>query len=234
MKHGELLTLLREAESRVSDASWRLFPACFDGSDSTLTAYATPLSWTWRSAAETLSTWNSRGVMMRLPLFWQLESPLREACDSSGAFIFVNDPGNMPLGAAALRQAGVDTVVTDKDDAATFSAYLREQGVPLPAFLLIEPLATSVSKLPISFEGASVSRELHLFPGVSLFVQCAALSKNKETRFHAADGFTLTVDTQGARVSGSIDALVPLHDYELPFPASTHGTCLCGKEIVNF
>jgi hypothetical protein len=172
--------------------------------------------------------------MMRLPLFWQLESPLRGACDSSGAFIFVNDLGNMPLGASALRQAGVDTVVTGREDAAAFSEYLNAQGLALPAFLLVEPVTEHVSALPPSLEGAFVSRELHLFPGVPLFIQCAALSEEKGAHFHTADACTLTVETGGARVSRGTEALVPLRDYTLPFPAHLRGTCSCGKEIIGF
>ena len=233
MRHTELLALLREAEGRVPELTCRVTPASFSLNEPDLTAFPRPLDWSWPSCAETLLAWKARGIMMRLPLLWQLESPLRGACDAAGAFVFINDPGNMPLGAAAVRQANIDAVLTDPNDAIMFSQYLSDNNTPLPAFLIVHPLGEPIAAPTPALQRTRVARELHLFPGVPLFVQCVQCSNTKESLFHSVDGYE--IESKGAiqTISGKDGEPVALKNYVLPLKLVQEGACSCGKTILR-
>ena len=144
----------------------RYFPSSFDPRDPTLKGIALPLSWRWVTIEHSLKTWGSRGVMMRLPLFWQLEVPIFDACQSVGAFLFTNDQDNMPLGAEAVRTADIDTVITDASDAAQFSAFLASKHIALPPnwFIVCKP----GERAPQSLQHiVRIVEELHESPGIS-------------------------------------------------------------------
>lgn len=229
MSHQELLSLLREAEGRFVDSAYRIVPASFSLNDTELTGFPVDAQWRWPSCARTLRSWDAHGVMMRAPLLWQLEVPLRHACDEAEAFVFINDAGNMPLGAAAIRQARIDAVITGLEDADAFASHLREHSVPLPAFLLVASLDEAARPLPHSLSNARVSRELHLFPGVPVFAQCATLSASAEPRFHSTDGHSVEV-REGRALCTSQGHGIALRDYELPFALVSEGACACGSE----
>lgn len=149
--------------------SQRFFPSSFDPDDAHMTGNPLPLDWRWRSAEDALTSWGSRGVMMRLPLFWQLEVPLFHACQSAGAFLFANDVGNMPLGAAAVDIADVDTVVTELDDAAAFASYLTIKRMSLPKYwFIVRKSSHAGAPLPpeLTGNGISVHEEVHSSPGI--------------------------------------------------------------------
>lgn len=105
--------------------------------------------------------------MARLPLFWQLEIPLFHACRHAGSFLFINDVGNMPLGAAAIRTAEIDTIVTDFDDAVAFSAYLAQSTCPIPQkWFIVRPPLRAGKPLPSHLAHVEVAEEVHETPGI--------------------------------------------------------------------
>lgn len=233
MSRQDFLTRLKEAAPGFPALSARIVPASFELSDPDLCGYPLSADWSWPSCADTLRSWSAHGVMMRLPLLWQLEVPLRLACDAAEAFIFVNDPGNAPLGAAAILQAGVDAVITDAADAASFARTLKERNVPLPAFLIVCDAHAPLRALEEPLRGARVSREAHAFPGVPILRQCETLSASPEPRFHALDGWELRLEGGRTLVHGNASCAIPLKDYELPTAYVSEGACACGKEALR-
>ena len=145
----------------------RFLPSSFDAQDPTLHGVEVPATWRWNSLEPQLKTWGSKGIMMRLPLFWQLETLIFEACHTAEASLFINDRANMPLGAAALKIAEIDTVVTDLADAEAFVAYLTEAKAPLPSFWFIvrtpEQATTPLSAL---LRPLTTAEETHRSPGI--------------------------------------------------------------------
>lgn len=182
-----------------------------------------------------LRHFGSRGILMRLPLFWQLESPLYTACRATGAPLFVNDQGNMPVGDAALRLAELDTVVTGAADATMFSSYLSEHGTPLPMWFIIHPLPSEPWDIPPALKknDVRVAQEVHLFPGVPLLEQCPSLADNKEPVFHASGSYAIEYSDAKTLISSIKDDLASLKRYELPVQLKEDGTCPCGKIRVS-
>lgn len=184
-------------------------PSSFDPNDSSLTALTRPMEWRWTSLACAFARANARGIMSRLPLFWQAEIPLFEAARAAHTYIYLNDAKNMPVGAAALAQGAVDTVVTTGTDAREFAAFLTDKTMSLGSlWVLVHPLNDSTPLPEQLFRSkARIYQEIHSSPCVPLFVQCDALADAKELRFHLAN-----------------DASVPA----LLMP---NGTCSCGKTM---
>ncbi|MSU74103.1 hypothetical protein EXS56_03105, partial [Candidatus Kaiserbacteria bacterium] len=110
----------------------RIIPTSFEAEDPHLAGFPVHSLWRWNTCAQALSELKPHGVMMRLPLFWQLEVPLWYACRTAHTPIFLNDPENMPVGAAALQLGGMDTVVTEQCDASTFAEYLQKENEEFP------------------------------------------------------------------------------------------------------
>ena len=144
----------------------RYVPSSFDPNDADMRAITIAADWNWPTCAQALKKSGSVGVMMRLPLFWQLEVPLFHACKEAGAFLFVCEPQNMPFGAAALRDASIDTVVTDLNDALAFAQFLAARPQPLPPNWLIIRRADQQEALPVAFASVHVVEESHSSPGV--------------------------------------------------------------------
>lgn len=229
-----LLDQLRMAQQSVPIDAVRIFPTSFDAQEKDVLAYARALEWRWDSAHFALKHFASTGVMMRLPLFWQLESPLFYAAEEVGAFIFVNDAANMPLGAAALKSANIDVVVTHVADSTAFAAYIFEHQIPQPDWLIVHPLSDELGTLSPLLRNARVAEEVHLFPGVPLLSQCGTLIDEKKRRFHSTDGYTVTRRENGYAISGGAQDTVPLVDFPLPTPLSENETCACGRTILAF
>lgn len=147
--------------------AYRFLPSSFDPDDPDMKGIPVPLDWCWDSAEHTFKAWGSRGVMMRLPLFWQMEVPLFRACRSVGAFLFANDVGNMPLGAVATRIAEIDTVVTDFEDTCMFTSYLLECNAPLPKhWFIVRNQKNAHRQLPHALANVAVYEETHSSPGI--------------------------------------------------------------------
>ena len=150
---------------------YRFLPSSFDPDDPHMRGIPVPLDWRWSSIEEGLRVRGARGVMVRLPLFWQMEVPLFYACRAVGAFLFANDVGNMPLGAAAIQGADIDTVITNFENADAFAVHLTERQISLPKNWVIvrTPLnaQTSLSQI-LQNKDLSIFEETHSSPGIAL------------------------------------------------------------------
>lgn len=233
MPDSVLKARLRQSESLSRSGAWRLFPTSFDPSDKELTAYARPRTKGWDSVASALRHFKSHGLMMHAPLFWQVEIPLRNACDQAGAFIMIHDVSNMPLGASALQQAQIDMVLATRADAALFSLFLIERKIPLPVFFIVHPLSEGVPALPVTLQGARVAQEVHLFPGVPVLDQCELLMEKGRPLFHVAKDMHAEWLHDHFVLSGAIDDLTPLTQYPLPIALAREALCPCGRETLR-
>ncbi len=178
----------------------RLTPSSFDPHDPKLRGLRRASR--WKTAAEALTALSARGVALTLPLFWQLEAPCFEICREIGLSLFVTQADNIPLLAASLRGANIDTVISEPTDAATLATYLAEKDMPLPQFLLVHR-ADSSWTLPHELEGAPrIAQEVHLTPGLPVFSQCATLIQARSSFFHTTNealpaGFVLPPAQRG-------------------------------------
>jgi len=171
--------------------------------------------------------------MMRLPLFWQLEPALHAACRAAGAPIFINEPENTQVGAEAVRQANIDTVVSEAADAPAFSSYLAQKNSPRPHnwILVHRPKAEWMLPGALVEKDVRVAQEVHLFPGMVAFSQCEALADAKATGFHLCEDFFL--ENLGAHSYVTNAALlVPLERFEIA-PVREKSACVCGKPILE-
>ncbi len=231
MNLSELRLSLHESESRIRDVPCRIIPTSFDPDDETLTAYPHPLDWRWLSCERALTLFKPTGVMMRLPLFWQAESPLHDACEKSGTSIFVNEPENMPIGGAAIQREAVDTVVTTAEDAFAFSTYLLEKNIPLAKnWLIINRVNAPEWRVPESLtqKEITLAQEVHLFPTMPLLVQCEECIAQKKG-FHISDEYIWEEIESGVTITSKENTLTPLTKLQLPSPIKSAGTCACGK-----
>jgi hypothetical protein len=189
----------------------RLVPSSFDPHDPSLSAERLPIDWRWQTVEGTLRALGAVGAMMRLPLFWQLEIPLFEACQRAGAFIFVADRANLPLSAEALEKAEIGCVVTDAQDALAFSTYLREKKREQPrGWFIIHAGMGGLSDLsPLG--DAPGAQEVHRSPGKLLLYQCDALRTLQRPYFHVSE------ETGPAAAEGLLQK----------------GACTCGRTIVQ-
>ena len=231
-----LNALLDAIEPRIPEMHCRVIPSSFDADDSELRAFPSKSDWKWDSCQKALQNFQTRAVMMRLPLFWQMESPLHAACRSVGAPIFINEPENMPVGAAALSSAEVDTVVTEAGDGFSFSEYLSQKNLPLPRNWVIVHRSDAPWQIPAALRDApeiQVAQEVHAFPGLPILHQCQILARKKASVFHVSDAFALQHDDTGTSITSIGDVLLSLTRFELPFTLATIGTCVCGAKTVK-
>ncbi|MCG3769288.1 MAG: hypothetical protein JW384_00410 [Nitrosomonadaceae bacterium] len=230
MTHTELIAQLEKFSAANKSPANKIVPTSFDANDPTLRGFPIPLDWKWTSCEQSLSSFKAVGVMMRLPLFWQLEVPLFHACKNSGAFIFVSDRGNMPLAAEAIRTAHIDCVVTDAEDAQTFSDFLVEKSALKPRSWIIVHRATVPDTALLNGLGAVGAQEVHIFPGVPALVQCEVLRSLDTPLFHVHPD--LKWDAKSNTVTSCIEIPVPLQNYPLPFTIKEIRTCECGQAVV--
>ncbi|MBI5457495.1 hypothetical protein HY971_02095 [Candidatus Kaiserbacteria bacterium] len=235
MTHAELIRKIDEAQDRIRDMPCFVVPTSFDPDDPELRAFPRPLQWKWASVETTLRAFCSRGIVMRLPLFWQIEPALFAAGQAVGTPIFVNDQGNMPVGAAAIRTANMDTVVTDSQDAFKFSSYLLEAGAQFPdAWIIVHPVSRNEWTIPAPLQNstAHVAQEVHIFPGVPFLEQCEKLAAKKELVFHLSEPYRLEMEGDATYLTSAADDPLPLLRYELPITLVRGEQCLCGKRMV--
>lgn len=231
MDHAELLTTLKTLPESALKPGSRLVPTSFNPDDSELRGFPIALDWNWPSSEQFLRSCGAVGVMMRLPLFWQLEVPLRNACVSAGAFIFVNDRGNMPLGAEALRSAEISCVVTDAKDVFEFSNYLREKSRLQPSSWLIIHPGVLFDRTFSEIDGTRHAHEVHLFPGVPVLEQCEALQSKPRPEFHFASDVSWNPHSNTITMTG--EAVLRLKDYALPFSIKEVRQCSCGRPVIS-
>ncbi len=234
MSMDALVSLLGEAQAHIPEMQNRVVPSSFDPDDENLIAFPLPLSYTWSSCERALVRSRPRGVMMRAPLFWQLEAPLHAACRAAGAPIFVNDQANMPVGGAAIQLADTDAVVTSANDAVAFAAYLSEKKMPHPRlWILISSLEEYLRKTDHSREGirGTVVEEVHLFPGLVLLEQCEHLA-DARGGFHASGTFHWEIGSEECLITSlQEDAPIPFARLTLPLALRKRGTCGCGNPV---
>lgn len=206
----------------------RYLPSSFDPVDPELTAVRIPTSWEWTSAERALREFDAHGVMMRIPLFWQLEIPLFRACKNVEAFIFVCDQANMALGSAAIRGAQVDCVVTDRDDAERFSAYALQRGTLPSSWIVIHKLHDDW-KMP-TLGNSLIAQEVHISPGIVVLEQCRYLRTARIAAFHLSPGFILHTNSEIISSDSPYSMNVRI---QIPFPIDVSRTCECGEEIIE-
>lgn len=231
MNRKEFLQELKTLQPRIPEMSCRVVPSSFEADDPDLLAYPLPTDWEWVTCEKTLRAWKPTGVMMRLPLFWQAESPLNQACQQVGAPLFVNDPENMPLGGAAVAGAGMDTIVTEVSDAYEFSQYLAQKHIAPPRnWLLVHRADAPEFAIPglLRDDYTRVAQEVHLFPLFPVLSQCTHLVREKASSFHAAEGRTIDAGEHGIRVSTEEPLLVPFMQWKLQNVLKDGGLCTCG------
>jgi len=198
--------------ARAGSAGRRFVPSSFDPADPDFRAIERGGYEVWHSLARLIASAKVRGVMTRLPPFWQAMSPLHAACRERGVPLFLNDIANMPVGGLALKLGVVDAVVAEASDAMRFAEHCADAGVPAPVLWLIVHPASAPEWQPLRSrekkEGL-VAHEVHLFPGVPVLEQCEHLAAADEPRFHRVE---------------------PQEDEALPFRLAQDGTCPCGKD----
>jgi hypothetical protein len=226
----EYLRLLEAIEQVVPARPCRVFPSSFDPQDPHQRSVPRPLFSRWESCEETLRTFGSRGVILRLPLFWQVEAPLHHACTAAKATLFVNDPGNMPVGAEAVRSAGLDTVLTDTEDAGRFASYLLNESRVLPPRWILIHRPDHAWVVPAALDAADrVAQEVHLFPGVPFLYQCPALIEKREPIFHSGGQYHIQIEEGETHITNREEFSLPLWRYRLPRTLAHAGTCSCGR-----
>ncbi len=230
------LKLLERIESRIPEMNCRVMPSSFNPDDENLRAFPYHLSPRWDSCERALRESGSHGVMMRLPLFWQVESNLHHACRAADAFLFLNEPENMPLGAAALRLAEIDAVITDTKDAFAFSLYLSSNNSPLDfTWVIVHPADYGAIKIPeiLLQEGVRVIQEVHIFPGVPVLEQCSPIWKDKSSFFHVSDDYISEKIGDEVLITSANDAPLPFFRYKLPLELREEKRCPCGKQTFS-
>lgn len=228
--HEILTALVQPPANGACDIS----PTSFDPNDPELKAFPRLHNWRWKSCETALRAFGSRGVMSRLPLYWQSTFALHRACRAVGIPLFTNDLANMPLGAAALRGAGVDTVVCESGDAAEFAAYLERCASRMPLAWIIVHRVGSVVELSerIRRSPAGVAQEVHLLPGFPILIQCPALMREQKAAYHAAEGSRWRIEPNRSFVS-FFEEWLPFVDFETTCRLRERGTCPCGKTILE-
>lgn len=211
----------------ATSEEYRILPSSFNPEDPSLGAITRRVDWEWRSCTKVLEDGGAKGVMMRLPAFWQLESLLHRAAKRAHAYIFINDLKNMPVGAAAIHLAEVDAVVSSAQDSFEFSKYLEKNNHKFPrTWLIINPIENAVeTPEPLRVRAVHVRHEVHAFPGVPLLVQCSRLSSRNPVEFHIADEFS---STQTNENTWELESVAPdLRISRIRMQMNETGQCEC-------
>lgn len=146
------------------------------------------MDWKWGTLEEALRTFGATGVMMRLPLFWQLEIPMFETCKRAKSFLFVADRANLPVSEKALEHGHIDCVVTDAQDALSFSSYLHEHAREQPRSWFVIHQGVGHVKNLSELGDTPGAQEVHSSPGMVLLYQCTALRTLRRQEFHIIEG----------------------------------------------
>jgi len=223
-----IVSRLLDIQQSLATMQCRIIPTSFEADDPELSGFPIHPNWHWSSCARILSVLKPHGVMIRLPLFWQLEIPLWYACREARTPIFLNDPENMPVAAAALQRGGMDTVVTEYRDAVALVAYLSENNHPLPRAWIIVHRAYDEWTVPSILSKETVAHEVHLFPGLPMLAQCPALMNSTSETLH----FHLTPECQYNESSNSVETVpretLPAFTLQAP-PITATDMCECGN-----
>lgn len=226
---------LKDIQADIPAMPVFVVPSSFDPGDEALLAFPIPLTSEWSSCERFLRERKACVAMTRLPLFWQLETLLHDACAATGVPMFIASPQNTPVAAAAITALDIDTVITSGGDVGVFVAHLSSKAIPLPKnwFIVFTPGESWSTPAALRKQGTHVQQEVHFFPGVVLLEQCAVLRGSMTPRFHASEG--VHIETRGATSFATLDKEFPLPvtNLEVPFSLRTCGTCACGRESVQ-
>lgn len=234
MEH--FLEQLRPIQQRIPSLNCRVAPSTFDANDPNLLVIPRPLDAHWKSGETIFRDMSSSGVIVRVPLFWQMHAMAHAASRAVGIPLAIHDPNNIPVAAVAIERAGLNTVVSELGSAQSLLHYLTEKKRAFPTtYVVIFPIdavrnLSDVRQLAVI---ENVACEVHLCPTVPLLVQCIALANERKPLFHVSElfrppeGATVTY----VRSSGS-DALM-ISEIRLPFGLRVVGTCTCGEKIVT-
>ncbi len=219
---------IQAIQDALKSVPCRIVPTSFEAEDAGLAGFPIHPQWRWDSCAQALFELKPHGVMMRLPLFWQLEVPLWYACRAARAPIFLNDPENIPVGVSALQLGGMDTVVTEQRDASTFADCVQKENGKLPQKWIVIHRAEDIWNIPALLSDCKVAQEVHLFPGLPILSQCPMLMVETSgiPRFHITKG------NRYEPVTGNIETLPRggIPSFELKAPPITGGElCACGE-----
>lgn len=234
MPASEFLELLGAIQGRIPGMDSRVMPSSFNPDDPALCAFPYHKTAGWNSCERVLRDSSTHGVMMRLPLFWQVEPNLFSACQAAGAFIFINDADNMPLGAAAVRDARIDAIMTDAPDAHAFAQYLLEKKSGMAkTWIIVHTPHKDIRPISqiLKEPHVRVAQEVHVFPGVPVLEQCAFLEKTKEALFHVSGSYEYEKTENSLALTSNDAAPLPFFRYKLPLPLYEGGQCACGKAI---
>jgi hypothetical protein len=223
------------AEKVLPEMHCRAYPSTFDPLSESLRAFPQPLKPRWLSLERALRQCQARSVMIRLPHFWQQESPAHAACRNVGAALFVGEPENIPVGAAAIDSCAIDTVVAEISEASAFVAYLHKKNLRVPSHWILIHQAESPSwTLPdeLALAAKVLFQEVHLLPGVPILVQCPLLASQKAPRFHTSDAYLWEHFDSVYHITSLGDDPLPIVRFALDRPLRQEGTCPCGRPIV--
>jgi hypothetical protein len=159
----------------------RVVPDTFDPS---IAAPTTVANGEWHSLTRALIHTKATGALSRLPLFWQTESPLMSACKKAQVCVYTNDIGNRPLGAAAIREAGLDAVIIESNDALAFLPYVKESASKLAWIVIHAGALFKIDEL-LAIPNIRIAQEIHSAPSVPWLVQCETLIDTRANLFHA-------------------------------------------------
>lgn len=218
---------------KPSRADIRYLPSSFDANDPLLYAVPRSASFRWKSLEEFLGTTRARGLLVRTPIYWQALFAAHEACQAAGIPYLANDPDNAPVGAAALRMAGVDSVLTEASRAHEFWSYCQERKTVLPSawFLVHDARSTThwIAPESISQTSSCVFQEVHIMPGSPILEQCANLAAQKSTHFHIADAYTLRSESGRTHITSISNDAPPLSDIVCNWNLAEECLCACGR-----
>ena len=223
----QLLAQLRDMQSTMPP-NCRVVPSSFDPTDTELLALLRPLHFDWRSCRHILESAGSRAVANRMPIFWQMQSALHDACRPLGIPIFLSEPANVALGAVSLALADVDTVVSEARDIDALIAYVRERNLPPPRVCIAIHRLEDAWQIPEhAISSVSVvAQEVHLLPTIPLLVQCIALARAISALYHLSETIEWTFRGEEASIS-SADPLLSISNLDLPDRLAHRGVCAC-------
>jgi len=228
--------MLKKVQEKIPDRiNFRIFPTSFSPEGYEGGGFFRAGDWRWDTLEEHLKSSGALGVLVRLPLFWQVEPLIYYACKNAGSFLFLNDASNMPVGRVAIKNASFNTIVTTSDDALEFSKHIQEHNCnDFLNWIVVHPINDiDINRMKISYANTSyIAHEVHLFPGIPLFVQCSHLARGKSHHFHVASEFSLDTLEGSISLTGNESDAVPLYKVSINVSATREKKkCPCGREV---
>jgi hypothetical protein len=234
MEIQQLRTVLEKTDVRHQSA-YTYTPDSFCAEDDGMQVIPRKVKWEWSSLEKLICNTNLRGLLFALPTFWQLEPAAKRASRKAGLPIFVAIPSNIPVLAASINYAEMDTVIAEPQTAIQLGLFLAERNLKFPKmWVLIQQASASSFAPPISLpETSRVTQEVHLFPGFPILFQCDHLSRAVSPLFHPETAYFFESDDRGTYITSTADPF-PFLQLRLPFQLQQAGMeCLCGNTVME-